>query len=177
MDLHMDGIHKFERNVFVVVLFFLIVFFFFFFFFFFFLNVFPEVIELFDTLFLVVRKKHVMTLHWFHHATVLVFVANAHVFGRTNIYVPFTVMNTFVHVLMYLYFALASIRIFVPYIQILTVLQILQMVVGCYVVWNGQYCPEHPVMFYGGLVMYASYFFLFAKFFWDKYSGKAVKMD
>ncbi len=33
-------------------------------------------------------------------------------------------------------------------------------------------------MFYGGLIMYASYFLLFAKFFWDKYSGgKDVKME
>ncbi len=72
-----------------------------------------RVMELLDTVFLVVRKKHVMTLHWFHHATVLVFVANAHVFGKvtkrkqvmfwlltskkTNVYVPFTIMNSFVH--------------------------------------------------------------------------------
>jgi elongation of very long chain fatty acids protein 6 len=41
-----------------------------------------KVLELLDTLFLVVRKKHVMTLHWFHHATVLAFVTSAHIFGK-----------------------------------------------------------------------------------------------
>lgn len=96
-----------------------------------------KVLELGDTVFLVLRKKPVLTLHWFHHVTVLVFVWGAHVFGKTNVYVVFTLMNTFVHVLMYAYFAFTSIKIFFPLPHILTLLQIAQMVVGCYVVYHG----------------------------------------
>ena len=61
-------------------------------------------------------------------------------------------------------------------------------------VWHGQYCPENPFMWWGGMVMYviiirvlafsltpliryASYFLLFSKFFWDKYSAKGTKLE
>merc|ERR1712232_63341 len=39
-----------------------------------------KVIELGDTAFLVLRKKPIMTLHWFHHLTVLLFVWAAQVY-------------------------------------------------------------------------------------------------
>ncbi len=97
--------------------------------------------------------------------------------AQTNLYVAFTLMNCFVHVCMYFYFAMASMRIYLPFPHILTALQILQMVVGCFVVWHGQYCPENPFMWWGGMIMYASYFFLFSKFFWDKYSSKGTKLE
>merc|ERR1711916_62562 len=130
-----------------------------------------KVLELVDTLFLVIRKKPVITLHWFHHLTVLLYVWGAHVFAATNSYLVFTVMNTFVHICMYFYFAMASIRIFFPFPHILTAMQILQMVVGSVTVYYSWYCPEQYHMWWAGMTMYVSYFVLFSKFFYDKYTA------
>lgn len=130
-----------------------------------------KVFELFDTLFLVIKKRPVITLHWYHHITVLVYVWLAHVFARTNVYLVFTVMNAFVHVLMYFYFALTAIRIYFPFPQFLTILQIAQMVVGSYAVYSSGQCPENPLNWWFGMLMYLSYFVLFSKFFLDKYRG------
>jgi len=66
-----------------------------------------KVAELFDTVFLVVRKREVPFLHWYHHTTVLSFA----LFGMWCLAGPmflFAIMNSFVHVVMYFYYALTG---------------------------------------------------------------------
>lgn len=103
-----------------------------------------QVLELFDTVLLALRKKPIITLHWYHHMTVLVFTWASHVYAQvrelrrsgvgkegrphssaqTNVHIVFTAMNCFVHVLMYAYYALTAVNIFFPWPQVLTVLQV-----------------------------------------------------
>lgn len=57
-------------------------------------------VELGDTLFLVIRKRNVMFLHWYHHVTVLLYTWFAFTHNAsTGKY--FIIMNYFVHSLMY----------------------------------------------------------------------------
>lgn len=46
------------------------------------------------------------------------------------------------------------------------------MVVGAVAAYQAGSCPEHFYMWWAGVLMYASYFVLFTKFFLDKYSRK-----
>ncbi len=131
-----------------------------------------KLFELFDTAFLVLRKKPVLLLHWFHHITVLLFTWYCQVAARTHGPLMYTLMNAIVHSLMYTYYAFAAVRIFFPYPQLLTVLQLLQMVVGAIVAVQSGYCTEDPTLYWCGVAMYSAYFLLFLQFFLGKYFRK-----
>jgi hypothetical protein len=62
--------------------------------------------ELIDTVFLVLHKKPVIFLHWYHHVTVLVFCWFTYV--RKNPGVIFCGMNYTVHAIMYFYYYLQA---------------------------------------------------------------------
>lgn len=88
-------------------------------------------------------------------------------------------MNYGVHALMYSYYALKAkgFRIPKPFAVSITLLQIIQMVVGLFVtsyiyaiLLSGDMnciAPMHMLKF--GIIMYSSYFVLFVKFFVDMY--------
>ncbi|GFS32878.1 elongation of very long chain fatty acids protein 6 [Nephila pilipes] len=133
--------------------------------------------ELFDTLFIVLRKQPLIFLHWYHHITVLLFTWYANIYqvaaGRW-----YVAMNYFVHSWMYTYFALKSLRIKTPRIfaLIITFLQILQMIFGFYITYfsyvtihKGEPCNQKTNIAISGLLMYGSYFVLFARFFYYSY--------
>ncbi|CAF0778546.1 unnamed protein product [Adineta steineri] len=90
---------------------------------------FPETI---DTLFIVLRRQQLIFLHWYHHASVLVYCFYSYAYfvstGRW-----FVSMNYCVHTLMYGYFALRAARIRLPrfFQQFITILQLIQMIIGC----------------------------------------------
>lgn len=75
---------------------------------FFYLNYMCKFYEFFDTLFLVVRKKNVEFLHWFHHSMTMLLCYTELIGRTTGQWVPI-VMNLIVHVLMYYYYARTSI--------------------------------------------------------------------
>ncbi|CAJ1987343.1 fatty acid elongase [Leishmania donovani] len=91
--------------------------------------------ELLDTLFLVLQRKPVSFLHWYHHIATAIYV-------WLSSYMPmpsgivFCAMNYFVHSFMYFYYFLVmmglrkSIRPFAP---VITLLQVLQMFIGMYI--------------------------------------------
>lgn len=67
------------------------------------LFVYSKIPELLDTVFLVLQKKKVIFLHWFHHATVLLYCWHSFcVKSATGIW--FISMNYFVHSVMYSYY-------------------------------------------------------------------------
>ena len=68
--------------------------------------------ELFDTLLLIIRKKPVSFLHWFHHATVLLYTWYAE-YTHFTIGLLFIIVNSFVHTFMYYYYFLAEIGLFI----------------------------------------------------------------
>lgn len=136
-----------------------------------------KVPELGDTIFIVLRKQPLIFLHWYHHATVLVYSW----YAFTEYTAParwFVSMNYVVHSAMYSYYALKAMRYRVPQFvsMIITTAQLVQMVVGCAVnLWayqlkqNGEECNVSEQNIKLSLLMYFSYFVLFARFFYKAY--------
>ncbi|CAG7825357.1 unnamed protein product [Allacma fusca] len=144
-----------------------------------------KLVELGDTAFIILKKQPLIFLHWYHHITVLVYV-----WASFETYEPslryFMSMNFFVHAIMYMYYAFKALRIKVPrnIAMMITCLQLSQMVIGVYVnlyllyaKGKGEtFCPDAASQgIHMALMMYASYFGLFANFFYRSYFGKTKK--
>ncbi|XP_034184775.2 very long chain fatty acid elongase 6 [Osmia lignaria lignaria] len=134
--------------------------------------------ELGDTIFIVLRKQRLIFLHWYHHITVLLYAWFSYTeYAATARW--YIVMNYFVHSIMYSYYALKAMRYRPPQwiAMLITSLQILQMVMGVIVnIRAFQYlesgkidCHISRVNVTLGLLIYFSYFILFAKFFRSSY--------
>lgn len=145
-----------------------------------------KVVELGDTAFIVLRKQPLIFLHWYHHITVLLYTWYS--YGETSATGRwFTTMNLFVHSWMYSYYALKAMGFHPPkWIAItITTLQLMQMVVGCVIVFAAYYfmqTNECNVTLFNiklSMLMYFSYFILFARFFQQAYlsnkSGNKAK--
>ena len=73
-----------------------------------FLFIYSKVPELLDTVFIVLAKRKLLFLHWYHHVTVLLFCW--HAYGtRSSAGIFFVAINFTVHALMYSYYALMDI--------------------------------------------------------------------
>jgi len=143
------------------------------------LFIFSKTPELVDTIFIVLRKKPLIFLHWYHHVTVLLFCWNAYATeAGSGLY--FVAMNYTVHALMYGYYCLQALHIKFPLpVVLITVAQIAQMLVGtavCISVWffkfygtSGSNCHSEMSNLYAGAVMYGSYLYLFVSFFISRY--------
>eukprot|EP00051_Salpingoeca_urceolata_P006216 m.82504 g.82504 ORF g.82504 m.82504 type:complete len:331 (+) comp14731_c0_seq4:79-1071(+) len=142
--------------------------------------------ELMDTVFLILQKKKVIFLHWFHHCTVLLYCWHAY----NNTVAPgiwFAAMNYTVHSVMYLYYALMSLgirKMTRPLAPLITTLQLTQMIMGLVVTvlsayWHTQdstSCHVDAANYKLGLAMYFSYFVLFAFLFYELYLGPNAKL-
>lgn len=139
-----------------------------------------KVYEFGDTVFIVLRKQKLLTLHWVHHILTCIFA------WYTMFSMPansrwLATMNFTVHSVMYSYYALMASGWRVPsgLAQILTLVQIAQMVVGLgshtlALVLGTDQCKQPLGMAISGTVMYAIFLVLFVDFFMDKY-GKGGK--
>lgn len=141
------------------------------------LFVLSKVYELGDTLFIVLRKQPLIFLHWYHHITVLLYVwlnyGDEPGVGRW-----FVGMNYLVHAVMYTYYTLRALRINVPKsVNIsITILQLTQMVIGLIInIWaynikeSGGKCDNEYSNVKWAILMYLSYFILFANYFYNTY--------
>lgn len=147
--------------------------------------------ELGDTVFIVLRKKPLIFLHWYHHITVLLYTWYSFT-EYTSSARWFVVMNYCVHSVMYSYYALVSMGRYPPkaLAMTITVLQLTQMIVGCAInIWAHNYMtttPSHTchisqINIKLSMAMYFSYFVLFAQFFYKAYlspkKGKKAKVE
>jgi len=142
-----------------------------------FMFVMSKVPELGDTIFIVLRKQPLIFLHWYHHITVLLY--SWYSFSEYTAAARwFITMNYLVHSVMYTYYAFKAMRFRVPrcLAMIITTLQLIQMVVGCVVnFWtyqmkeDGMECQVSDTNIKISLLMYISYFVLFARFFYNAY--------
>jgi len=135
-------------------------------------------VELIDTFFLVVRKRRVDFLHYYHHTTVLLYTWFAMIILPGGVGYVYGVVNTAVHTLMYFYYYLACYSK-PSWGVIVTTLQLSQMVVGVVisvswtvVFFTSGYCTcSVPYTFiFCSVGLYGSYFYLFLKFYINKYS-------
>ena len=153
-----------------------------------FLFTFTKVLELVDTFFIVLRKQKLLFLHWYHHISVMCFGWNLSYGHRIASAQSFLALNCFVHSIMYTYYAIRASGRYRPPIWVnmaITLLQISQMIVGTYINvyiyyrmttdpnWScdGKVEKSHYFV-YAALALYASYFILFAQFFYDSYINK-----
>jgi len=130
--------------------------------------------EFVDTFFIVLRKKPLRFLHWYHHIATMLFCWYSWAFLLENGGF-FAAMNLLVHSIMYTYYAMAEFGVVFPNILRagITSLQIIQMLLGTFgVVHNLYYCNTHPVIMFSGLVMYLSYAWLFIDLFIKYYITK-----
>jgi len=146
--------------------------------------IYSKVPELIDTVFLVVRGRPVILLHWFHHCTVLLYCWHAYL-HKSGPGIWFATMNFTVHAIMYSYYALMAAKLgklLAPIAPLITGVQILQMAGGMAVIitagrrWSaGGSCAADPANLKLGFAMYASYFILFGMLFLEKYIKKPSK--
>jgi len=139
--------------------------------------------ELGDTVFLVLKRRPVRLLQWYHHTTVMLFCWLA----LATEYTPgiwFAVTNYAVHAIMYMYFFLMTFKgaqkVLKRIAPLITIIQTTQMVWGLII--NGiavvSYlttgaCQIQAVTVYCAVVMYASYFCLFSKLFLESRAAAA----
>jgi elongation of very long chain fatty acids protein 6 len=146
-----------------------------------------KVAELVDTVFIVLRKKPLLFLHWYHHAIVLLYVWHAAI-GLTAAGRWFMTMNYAVHSIMYTYYALASAGIRLPrWIAMgVTTLQTSQMIAGVFISlyiarlkWTKDgnnpdfVCQQSNENLLFCLAIYASFAVLFMRFFARAYLTKS----
>jgi len=147
--------------------------------------------ELLDTVFLVVRGRNVVFLHWYHHISVLLYcwlVTQTRYPGT-----PFSVINSFVHSIMYYYYARMAQGVKPAFARVITQIQLAQMVAGlvlnaAFMILNNQLphsvCNGGNVISEMGMLnavyaatgfMYLSYFLLFFSFYLEKYWSQKNK--
>ncbi|PFH31045.1 putative integral membrane protein, GNS1/SUR4 family protein [Besnoitia besnoiti] len=157
-----------------------------------FLFIYSKYFELLDTVFIILRKRPLNFLHWYHHATVLLYTWDGYCVEQpAGIY--FIAMNYSVHAVMYFYYFLAAqLQRPLSWGIFVTIAQISQMFVGVGVTcaslyyafayplenkWtvaqftdplsHGQYINSHNLFY--GLLMYSTYLYLFAEYFIKRY--------
>jgi hypothetical protein len=151
------------------------------------LSKFPELV---DTFFIVMRKRPLIFLHWYHHVTVLLFCWYA-MATESSSGLYFIAMNYTVHAIMYGYYFLMAMKIKPPIpAWTITIAQISQMFVGTficsasyYMMKNGTECSVKMENVIAGGLMYFSYFALFMHFalqryvFTSKDKSKSIKYE
>ena len=135
--------------------------------------------ELIDTFFLVIHKKPVIFLHWYHHVTVLLYCWHSYVINTTT-GIWFCAMNYAVHGIMYFYYFLMAIKCKPKWFNpiFITYAQISQMFVGVAITAVAFYfqanhgdatCIIKLENNIAAIIMYGSYLLLFLHFFFARY--------
>ncbi|XP_074597141.1 very long chain fatty acid elongase 6-like [Brevipalpus obovatus] len=145
-----------------------------------------KIIELVDTLFIVLRKRPLILLHWSHHAITVIYGF----FAFREIYVLPTVwMNSSIHTAMYTYYGLRAMGVNVSrkLAMSLTGAQIVQMIISM-IITIMAICFRYQGFIDGSsyfndvyaILTYAYYTVMFSKFFLGTYvnrEGKRSKTD
>lgn len=136
-----------------------------------------------DTLFIVLRKKPLTFLHYFHHVSTAAVTTYFYSEGM-GVSRYFILLNSLVHSVMYSYYAFAMVGL-KPSKQIamaITTMQTSQMVIGFFATFAAYVLfTRDPVSCHGdkftltiGVVMYFVFFVLFCSYFFRTYLLKSV---
>ncbi|CDH56149.1 fatty acid elongase [Lichtheimia corymbifera JMRC:FSU:9682] len=143
--------------------------------------------ELFDTVFLVVKKKKLEFLHYYHHSLTMV-LCYTQLGGRTSVsWVPIT-LNLTVHVFMYYYYFRTAAGHKIWWKRYLTTMQITQFIIDLFAVYFCTYtyfaytywphlpnvgsCAGTETSALFGCALLSSYLFLFINFYRITYKNK-----
>uniref|UniRef100_A0A914KW63 Elongation of very long chain fatty acids protein n=1 Tax=Meloidogyne incognita TaxID=6306 RepID=A0A914KW63_MELIC len=139
---------------------------------------FSKIVEFGDTLFIVLRKRKLIFLHYYHHAAVFVYTIHSGT-EHTAPGQAFISMNFLAHSAMYSYYTAKSCGIKVPRIiaMAVTSIQTAQMFLGVAVstlvlklkLLDGYRCQQSWANLILAFAIYASFALLFVRFFVDAY--------
>ncbi|KAI2798187.1 hypothetical protein BLOT_013305 [Blomia tropicalis] len=136
-------------------------------------------LDLIETVFFVLRKKHnqVSSLHVYHHSAVPILV---HMFAKISSSggpgAMFPFLNTFIHIIMYLYYSMAAMGLhkYLWWKKYLTQLQLAQFVIfgiyGGFFYYNQKGYP--PVFNYLGICQPLIFFYMFYSFYRNSYNKR-----
>lgn len=142
-----------------------------------------KIFEFFDTVLLILRKKPVIFLHWYHHVFTMFYcfhmLSNFIAGTFINMY-----LNAIVHSFMYTYYTVAATKLVrIPkFISIsLTSIQILQFILDTFGVLSQTFyyatseCSIDLKTIVMSLIMFVSYWYLFSQMFVKKYLNSKPK--
>jgi hypothetical protein len=136
---------------------------------------FSKLWEWIDTILLVINKKKVIPLHWWHHSTITWAFYTG--FYSSSVY-TIAFLNSFIHIIMYLYYA--EVKMIQPYAKYLTSLQIIQLFSGVYMnTLSYFYHTESRYKLFSlinGFIC-LSYGCMFLQFFQKKYSKNKKNVE
>ncbi|KAE9550096.1 hypothetical protein FO519_006688 [Halicephalobus sp. NKZ332] len=145
---------------------------------------FSKVVELGDTMFIVLRKKPLIFLHYYHHVAVLVYTVHSGA-EHTAPGQAFITMNYLAHSFMYTYYAISAVGKRVPrwVSMVVTTVQTTQMFLGvaisCYIYYikahTNYKCQQSMGNLYLAFTIYITFAVLFVQFFIDTYFKKEKK--
>jgi len=134
--------------------------------------------ELFDTFFIVLRKRPLRFLQYYHHIVTMWFCWAAWA-NKIECGGSYAVMNLFVHSFMYSYYMCSALQIRWPEWarKCITIGQLSQMVFGIiFVIIPLVRCPSSLTVLFSALVMYITYFILFAHLFHEMYLSSKTSL-
>ncbi len=143
------------------------------------LFVISKVFEWVDTVFLILKKKNIRFLHWFHHLVTFLYTWHFSLFSYRVDAIAFFggFINYFVHSIMYAYYGFAGIGIKFPYSIVITYLQTFQMYICILITLTSAFRCEsswqdnwHGILFC--IAMYGAYAFMFTKLLLSKLKTK-----
>ncbi|GMT21773.1 hypothetical protein PFISCL1PPCAC_13070 [Pristionchus fissidentatus] len=148
-----------------------------------FILAFARLPEYIDTLFIVLRKRPLLFIHWYHHALTIViswYTFSQGVAGvRHGMYA-----NAIIHTFMYSYYFFCAMRLFPPpfIARSITIIQILQFIWVFYSLAHmtvlryvmGEPCEVDHVSMALSWIMDLSYLYLFVDFYVNKYKGEST---
>lgn len=140
-----------------------------------------KIFEMGDTLWLVLRKRPVPFIHYYHHTSVLLYTWYAAI-CLAPIGWLFGTINALVHTIMYTYYFLSSCGYKPAWGRHVTRIQLIQMVIGITIAgaWDYYYLagyemplkyPLHTNLVWSGVVMYGSYFVLFLHLYINRFGS------
>lgn len=136
-----------------------------------------KIMEFGDTIFIVLRKKPLIFLHWYHHVLTMNYAIISYSYDTAfNSWIGW--MNFTVHSIMYGYYMLRSLGVKVPawIARNITTMQIVQFIITLFILFHvgylsnsGVQVDSHPNIFWFCLIMEISYVVLFANFYFQSY--------
>lgn len=143
-----------------------------------------KVLELGDTFFIVLRKRPLIFLHYYHHASAIIYTLHSGA-EHTSTGRPLIFMNLICHSLMYPYYAFKAYgRKFPKYIPMtLTIIQTVQMFIGLIVIYyvykikteTSLPCQQSMGNLTLAVFQYSTMMILFVHFFYKHYFVEARK--
>ncbi|NXO38020.1 ELOV6 protein, partial [Locustella ochotensis] len=141
-----------------------------------------KIVEMGDTLFIVLRKKKLIFVHWYHH--LLAMMIAWYGYKNTTIGMGWNAaLNLVIHSVTYLYYTVTAMGIRVPrsIAMLITTAQMVQMT-GFVVInfsillwWDEKLCPISWPMFFITLGLYTTLLALFCNFFVKTYLSNTQK--